>query len=79
MNMSENDHRYLMEEVEKLKFHHRTWSTLIGNICPDGMEKTTIDEAVVLLDLFRSDLRELQDLIVHYDRNQDALVWNEER
>lgn len=36
------------------------------------MEKTTIHEAVIFFDLSKTDLLELKDLIMSYDKNQFA-------
>ncbi|QNR20734.1 hypothetical protein HNY42_07205 [Exiguobacterium sp. Helios] len=79
--MSDKKYTYLIEEIEKLKFHNRTLLTLLGNLNPDALENTTIHEAVILFDLSKNDLRELKDLIIHYDRNrfvfeQKALMIN---
>ena len=70
--MSDENYTYLIEEIEKLKFHNRTLLTLLGNLHPDAMEDTTIHEAVILIDLSKNDLRKLKDLIINYDQNRFA-------
>lgn len=70
--MSDKNYTYLIEEIEKLKFHNQTLLTLLGNLQPDAMENTTIHKAVILFDLSKSDLRGLKDLIINYDHNRFA-------
>jgi len=70
--MSDKKYDYLIEEIEKLKFHNRTLLTLLGNLHQDAMEDTTIHESIILFDLSKNDLRELKDLIMHHDQNRFA-------
>lgn len=72
MNTSDKNYKFLIDEIEKVKFHNRSLLTLLGNIHKEAMEKTTIHEAIIFYDLSKTDLRELKDLIMNYDKNQFA-------
>lgn len=72
MNRSDTDYQYLIDEIEKLKFHNRSLLTLIGNLHEEELENTSIHEAVVSFDLSKNDLRDLKELIMNYDKNRFA-------
>ena len=72
MKRSDTDYQYLIDEIEKLKFHNRSLLTLIGNLHEEELKNTTIHEAVVSFDLSKNDLRELKELIMNYDKNRFA-------
>lgn len=72
MSKSDKDYQYLIDEIEKLKFHNRSLLTLIGNLHEEELENTTIHEAVVSFDLSKNDLRGLKELIINYDKNRFA-------
>lgn len=72
LKISERDYQYLIDEIEKLKFHNRSLLTLIGHLNEEELENTTIHEAVVSFDLSKNDLRELKELIMNYDKNRFA-------
>lgn len=72
MSKSDKDYQYLIDEIEKLKFHNRSLLTRIGNLHEEELENTTIHEAVVSFDLSKNDLRGLKELIINYDKNRFA-------
>lgn len=72
MKRSDTDYQYLIDEIEKLKFHNRSLLTLIGNLHEEELENTTIHEAVISFDLSKTDLRQLKELIMNYDKNRFA-------
>lgn len=76
--MQKVDKKYqeLSDEIEKIKFHNRSLLTLLGLLYEEGMEKTTIYEAVVLFDLSKNDLRKIKTLILNYDGNNFSLEQN---
>lgn len=70
--MESNEHKQLMAEIEKLKFHNSTLLTLMGLVNEDKMQTLTIHEAIVMFDLSKNDFRELTKLIQSYEGNNFA-------